>query len=80
MAFVDSFSRLGAVYLLRSKAEVAMELEVFLAELGTPSTIVSDNAKEFKFGELKKVCLRNNIRQEFTAAYTHEENGNMERI
>ena len=80
MAFVDSFSRLGAVYLLKSKDEVARKLELFLAELRKPRKIVSDNAKEFKFGKFAEVCLRNHIRQEFTATYTLEENGRVERI
>ena len=80
LAFVDSFSRLGAVYLLKSKDEVAPKLELFLAELGKPRRIVSDNAKEFKFGKFADVCLRNHIRQEFTAAYTPEENGKVERV
>ena len=58
LAFLDSFSRLGAVYLLKSKDEVAPKLDLFLAELGKPRRIVSDNAKEFKFGKLAEVCLR----------------------
>ena len=48
MAFVDSFSRLGAVYLLKSKDEVSTKLETVLAELGKPRKNLSDNAKEFK--------------------------------
>ena len=80
LAFVDSFSRLGAVYLLKSKDEVARKLELFLAELRKPRKIVSDNPKEFKFGKFAEVCLRNHIRQAFTATYTLEENGRVERI
>ena len=41
------FSRLGAVCLLKSKDEDAPIIELFLAELGKPRQIVSDNA-EFK--------------------------------
>ena len=80
LAFVDSFSRLGAVYLLKSKDEVAPKLELFLAELGKPRRIVGDNAKEFKFGKFAEVCLRIHIRQELTATYTPEENGKVERV
>ena len=39
LAFVDSFSRLGAVYLLKSKDEVGPKLELFLAELGKLGTL-----------------------------------------
>ena len=72
LAFFDSFSRLGAAYLLKSKDEVAPKLELFLAVLGKPRKIVSDNAKDFRFGTLTEVCLRNHIPQEFTATYTPE--------
>ena len=74
LAFVDSFNRLGAVYLLKSKDEVSPKLELSLAELGKPRKIVSDNAKEFEFLKFAEVCLRNHMRQEFTATYTPEEN------
>ena len=76
-AFVDSFNRLGAVYLLKSKDEVAPKLELFLTKLGKPRRIVSDNANEFKFGKFADVCLRNHIRQEFTATYTPEKMGKL---
>ena len=78
LSFVDSFSRLDAVYLLKSEDEVALKLEHIL-ELGKPREIVSGNAKEFKFGKFAEVCLRNHIRQEFTSMYTPDENGKVER-
>ena len=80
MAFVESFSRLGAVCLLKSKDEAAPKLELFLAELGKPRRVVSDNAKEYKFGKFAENCLRIHIRQEFTATYTPEENGKVESV
>ena len=76
LTFVDSVSRLGAVYWLESKDEVAQKLELFLAELGKPRKIVSDGVKEFLFGKVAKVCLRNHFRQELTATYSLEENRN----
>ena len=50
LGFVDSFSRFGAVYLLRTRAKVGPKLLRFIAELGKPRKIVTDNAKEFKIG------------------------------
>ena len=80
LVFVDSFSRLGAVHLLKSKDEVARKLELFLAELGMPRKNVSDNAKEFKFDKFAEVCSRNHIRQKFTSTYTPGKNGKVESI
>ena len=45
LGFVDSFSRLGAVYLLRTKTEFGTKLLTFIAELGKPRKIVTDNVK-----------------------------------
>ena len=47
LGFVDSFSRLGAVYLLGTRAEVETKLLRFKAEFGKPCKIVTDYAKEF---------------------------------
>ena len=79
LAFVDSFRRLGAIFLLKCQNELALKLDIFLVR-GKPREIVSDNAKEFKFGKFAKVCLRNHFRQEFTATFTPEELGKVERI
>ena len=49
-------------------------MEIFLAALGKPRKVVNDNAKKFKFGN------RNHVRQEFTAKYSPEGNGKVERI
>ena len=75
LGFVDSFSRLGAVYLLGTKTEVGTKLLKFIAELGKPRKIVTDNAKEFKFGIFADICLQQGILQEFTCEYTPEQNG-----
>ena len=80
LGFVDSFSRLGAVYLLRTKTEVGTKLLKFIAELGKPRKIVTDNAKEFKFGNFADICLQQGIHQEFTCEYTPEQNGKIERV
>ena len=80
LGFVDSFSRLGAVYLLRTKSEVGTKLLKFIAELGKPRKIVTDNAKEFIFGNFADICLQQGIHQEFTCEYTPEQNGKIDRV
>ena len=80
LGFVDSFSRLGAVYLLRTKTEVGTKLLKFIAELGKPRKIVTDNANEFKFENFADICLQQGIHQEFTCEYTPEQNGKIERV
>ena len=80
LGFIDSFSRLGAVYLLRTRTEVGTKLLKFIAELGKPREIVTDNAKEFKFGKFAAICLQRGIHQEFTCKYTPEQNGKIERV
>ena len=49
LGFVDNFRRLAAVYLQITRAEVGTELLRFIAELGKPRKVVTDNAKMFKF-------------------------------
>ena len=80
LAFVDSFSPLSAVYLQKNKRRSCTETRIFLAELGKPRKIVSDNAKELKLRKIAEVCLRNHIRRKFTATYIPEENEKVEKI
>ena len=47
--------RLGAVYLLGIRAEVGKKLLKFIAELGKPQKIVTDNAEEFKSGSFADI-------------------------
>ena len=78
--FVDSFSRLSAVYLLRTRTEVGTNLLKFIAEHGKFRKIVTDNAKEFKLGNFADICLQQGIHQEFTCEYTPEQNGKIDRV
>ena len=80
LGFVDSFNRLGAVDLLRTRTEVGTKLLKFIAELRKPRNIVTDNAKEFKFGSCADICLQQGIHQEFTGEYTQEQNGKIKRV
>ena len=78
LVFVDSFGRLGAVCLLITRTEVGTKLLKFIAELGKPRNIVTDNAKDIKFGNFADICLQ--IHQEITCDYTPEQNGKIERV
>ena len=60
LGFVDSFSRLGAVYLLR-RAEVGTKLLRFKDELGKTRKVVTDNAEAFDFGNIADICLQQGI-------------------
>ena len=63
IGFVDSFSRYAVMYPMRSKDEVLEKLELFLADIGIPQTLVSYGAVEFKSKEFEEVCRRSGIRK-----------------
>ena len=79
VGFIDSYSRFGAVYPMKSKDEVAAKLQEFIINVGKPSVLVSDGALEFKSKLFRGLCTSNGIKQEFSAPYTPEENGKIER-
>lgn len=80
IGFIDSFSRYAVVYPMRSREEVPEKLEQFFADVGTPKTLVSDGALEYKSKLFSDLCRKNGVRQEFSAPYTPQENGKIERI
>ena len=57
LGFVDSFSRLGAVYILRTRAEAGIKLSKSIDELEKLRTNVTDNNKEFKLVTFADICL-----------------------
>ena len=61
LGFVDSFNRLGAVYLKRTRAEVGRKLPRFIAEPGKSRKFVTDNAEEFKFGNFAVICSQQEV-------------------
>ena len=79
VGFIDSYSRFGAVYPMKSKDEVTAKLQRFIIDVGRPGTLVSDGALEFKSKQFSDLCTSNGIKQEFSAPYTPEENGKIER-
>ena len=64
---------------MKSKDEVTEKLQRFIIDVGRPATFVSDGALEFKSKQFSDLCTSNGIKQEFSAPYTPEENGKIER-
>ena len=71
VGFIDSNSCFGTVHLMKSKDEITAKLQRFI--------MVSDGALEFKSKQFSDLCRSNGIKQEFSAPYTPEENGKIER-
>ena len=79
VGFIDSYNCFGAVYPIKSKDEVTAKLQRFIIDVGRPGTLVSDGSLEFKTKQFSDLCTSNGIEQEFSAPYTPEENGKIER-
>ena len=55
VGFIDSYSRSGAVYPMKSKDEVTAKLQRFIIDAGQPGTLVSDGALEFNSSQSSSV-------------------------
>ena len=80
IGFIDSSSRFAVMYPMKTRDEVLHWTQRFFCDVGKPRTLVSDGALEFKSKDFRKLCAENGTRQEFSAPYTPEENGKIERI
>ena len=80
IGFIDSYSRCAVMYPMRTRDDVIEKLELFIADVGSSGTLVSDGAQEYKSRGFNEVCRKNGIRQEYSAPYTPEENGKIERM
>ena len=79
IGFVDSFSRYQKLYFLRSMDEAFEKVEQFFADIGQPGTLVCDGAGEYVSNDIKQLCRQKGVRLEFSAPYTPQENGTVER-
>ena len=79
VGFIDSYNRFGAVNPMKSKDEDTAKLQRFIIDVGRPGTLVPDGALEFKSKQFGDWCTSNGIKQNFSAPYTPEENGKIER-
>ena len=64
---------------MKSKDEVAAQLQQFIIDVGRPGTLISDGALECKSKHFSDLFTSNGIKQEFSAPFTPEENGKIER-
>ena len=79
IGFVDSFSRYQKLYFLRTRDEAFEKVEQFFADIGQPGTLFCDGAGEYVSNDIKQLCRRKGVRLEFSAPYTPQENGKVER-
>ena len=82
--FVDDYSRMRKIYTLRHKSEALSALQQFEKEVAKASglriqRLRSDQGGEFTGEEFRTFCAENGIKQEFSAAYTPQQNGIAER-
>ena len=68
------------MYSMRTGDEVIEKVKLFIAGVGSPGTLVSDGAKEYKSRGFNEVCRKNGTRQEYSAPYTPQENIKIERV
>ena len=78
--FLDSYSQYAVMYPMRTRDKVIEKLEQFITDVGSPETLVSDRAQEYKSRGFSEVCRKNGIRKEYSAPYTPQENGKIERV
>ena len=64
---------------MKTKDEAVSKLQQYIIDVGTPRTLVSDGALEFKSKQFNDVCRTSGIKQQYSAPYTPEENGKIER-
>ena len=77
---IDSYSRYAVMYPMRTRDQVIERLELFIADVCSPGTLVSDGAQEYKTRGFNELCRKNGIRHEYSAPYTPQENGKIERV
>ena len=80
IGFVDSHSRYGTVYIMKTRDEVVEKMKMYVADIGRPRTLVSDGALEYRSAAFESYLRDCGIRHEFSAPYTPQENGKIERI
>ena len=80
--FIDEFSGIGFVYLLKSKDESHIALKQFLADtapFGKVLHIHTDNGGEFLSQHFKQILLDNSIKHTTSAPRSPHQNGQAER-
>ena len=82
ICFVDDFSGIFCVYLLKNKSDTFRATEKFLADMspyGKIKRFRCDNGSEFTSENFRSLLIENHIKQEFSAPYSPHQNGTAER-
>ena len=79
IVFIDSYSRYAVMYPMRTGDEAIEKPKFFIADVGSTRTLVSDGAQEYKLRCFNEMCRKNGIRQEYSAPYTPQDNGKIQR-
>lgn len=82
LTIMDSFSKYGQAYPLRSLAatEIADNLLIFFSHHGVPKQIILDNGTEFKNAVITELLQLHKIKIHFISPHHPESNGNVERF
>ena len=82
ISFVDDYSGLIVIYLLKCKSDSVSATQKFLADVspyGSVKRLRTDNGSEFTNKEFRSLLVNNCIRHEFSAPYSPHQNGTVER-
>ena len=82
MNFVDDYSGMQLIYLLKSKADATKATEKFLADvapIGSVKCMRADNGTEYTSDKFRNLMLHNKIKLEFSSPYSPHQNGTAER-
>jgi hypothetical protein len=82
LVFVDAMSRYTVLYPLFTKEakECATKLLAYVCSYGKPQELRSDNGGQFTANIIREFTTLINSQHHFTIAYSHEENGQVERM
>ncbi|KAK8921170.1 hypothetical protein KSP39_PZI019934 [Platanthera zijinensis] len=84
VTFIDDYSRMTWLYLLRDRSELPRVFRAFILETGTQfsapiRTIRTDNAREYTGHDFATLCSEFGIIHQTSCAYTPQQNGVAER-
>ena len=79
ISFIDSHSRYGRVYFMKTKNESLSRFQQFCSEEGIPRALRTDGGGEYNSGIFRQFCLAKSIDHQFTSPYSPHQNGVAER-
>ena len=77
--FIDDYSSHACVKFMRHKNQALQKFKEYIAEIGTPRILRSDNGAEYTNKSFNQFCTNNKIKREYTVPETLEQNGVAER-